>query len=87
MWAVSHSITNTSRITFAAMNSHNPLKTEEANAASWEAAKGAGMGAAKWGAAAAILAVVGRVWSPVYRGTTVQFKVYAAHRPLGSPAC
>ncbi|OAA75766.1 hypothetical protein LEL_07754 [Akanthomyces lecanii RCEF 1005] len=58
------------------MNSHNPLSTEEANAASWEAAKGGGKGAAKWGAGALILAAVGHVWSPVYRGTTVQFKVF-----------
>ncbi|OAA72495.1 hypothetical protein ISF_01568 [Cordyceps fumosorosea ARSEF 2679] len=58
------------------MPSHSPLKTEEANAASWEAAKGAGMGAAKWGAGAVVLAAIGHVWSPVYRGTTVQFKVF-----------
>ncbi|EJP68656.1 hypothetical protein MY5147_007905 [Beauveria neobassiana] len=58
------------------MPSYSPLKTEEANAASWESAKGAGIGAAKWGAGAAVLAAVGHFWSPIYRGTTVQFKVF-----------
>lgn len=61
-------------------SSYDPLKTEEANAAGWEATKGAGMGAAKWGAGAAILAGIGMIWSPVYRGTTIQFKVYATRR-------
>ncbi|KAJ6789684.1 hypothetical protein PWT90_00548 [Aphanocladium album] len=58
------------------MPSHDPLKTEEANEAGWEATKGAGIGAAKWGAGAAILAGIGWIWSPVYRGTTIQFKVF-----------
>lgn len=68
------------------MRSYDPLKTEEADRAGLEAAKGAGIGAAKWGAGAAILGIIGHVWSPIYRGTTVQFKVYAAHHE-GRPHC
>lgn len=52
------------------------MKSDEANDAAWEAGKGAVSGAAKWGAGAAILGVIGYYWSPVYRGTTIQFKVY-----------
>ncbi|KAF4119652.1 hypothetical protein GMORB2_4561, partial [Geosmithia morbida] len=58
------------------MRSHDVLKTDEANDAAWEAAKGAVVGAAKWGMGTAILGAIGFAWSPVYRGTTVQFKVY-----------
>ncbi|KAL6849509.1 hypothetical protein ACO1O0_009050 [Amphichorda felina] len=58
------------------MRSHDLMKTEEANDAAWEAAKGAGIGAAKWGAVTAVLGAIGYAWSPVYRGTTIQFKVY-----------
>lgn len=57
------------------MKTHDPMKTEEAQDASWEAGKGALIGAAKWGAVAAVLGGIGHVWSPIYRGTTVQFKV------------
>lgn len=58
------------------MRSHDPLKTQEAQDASWEACKGACIGALKWGAGAAILGGMGYVWAPVYRSTTIQFKVY-----------
>ncbi|UNI18956.1 hypothetical protein JDV02_005185 [Purpureocillium takamizusanense] len=58
------------------MKTHGSLQDEEANAAAWEAGKGALLGAAKWGAGAAILGAIGYVWSPIYRNTTVQFKVY-----------
>ncbi|KAK5993339.1 hypothetical protein PT974_06768 [Cladobotryum mycophilum] len=58
------------------MSSHDPLKSDEARDAGWEAGKGGLVGAAKWGIAAAILGVAGHYWSPVYRKTTVQFKVY-----------
>ncbi|KYK58707.1 hypothetical protein DCS_05724 [Drechmeria coniospora] len=58
------------------IRSHDVLKGEEANDAAWEASKGALIGAAKWGAGAALLGVIGYVWSPIYKGTTVQFKVY-----------
>ncbi|KAG5999194.1 hypothetical protein E4U43_002224 [Claviceps pusilla] len=58
------------------MKTHDPAKTEEARHAAREAGKGALIGAAKWGAGAAVLGAIGHVLSPVYRGTTVQFKVY-----------
>lgn len=51
------------------------MKTDEANDAAWEAGRGAVIGAAKWGAVAAVLGAAGYVWSPIYRGTTIQFKV------------
>jgi len=52
------------------------LKSDEANSAAWEAGRGAVIGAAKWGAAAAILGVAGYSISPIYRGLTIQFKVF-----------
>lgn len=52
------------------------MKSDEANDAAWEAGKGAVSGAAKWGAATALLGVAAFYWSPVYRATTIQFKVY-----------
>jgi hypothetical protein len=57
------------------MPSWNWIKSEEANEASWEATRGAVGGAIKWGAAAAILGLVGQSMYPLYRGLTVQFKV------------
>ncbi|KJZ74216.1 hypothetical protein HIM_06447 [Hirsutella minnesotensis 3608] len=58
------------------MRTHDPLRSEEANDAAWEAGKGAVIGAAKWGACAAVLGAIGYAWSPIYRATTIQFKVY-----------
>ncbi|KAJ4321660.1 hypothetical protein N0V84_005214 [Fusarium piperis] len=58
------------------MRSHDAMQSDEANDAAWEAAKGAVMGAAKWGAGAAVLGAAGYVWSPLYRSMTIQFKVY-----------
>jgi hypothetical protein len=52
------------------------MKSDEANDAAWEAGKGALSGAAKWGAVTALLGVGAFYWSPVYRATTIQFKVY-----------
>ena len=57
------------------MRSHDGMKDEEAKAAAWEAAKGAGYGAFKYGAAFAILGGLGYALSPIYRGLTIQFKV------------
>lgn len=57
------------------MRTHDLMKTEEANDAAWEAAKGAVSGAARWGAVAAVLGAIGYAWSPIYRRTTIQFKV------------
>ncbi|KAF2446123.1 hypothetical protein P171DRAFT_471737 [Karstenula rhodostoma CBS 690.94] len=51
-------------------------KDEETNAAAWEAARGAGWGATKWGSFAAVAAGVAYAFSPIYRGLTIQFKVY-----------
>jgi hypothetical protein len=58
------------------MLSHDPQKNAEADVAAWEAAKGAAIGATKWGTGALILGAIGRAFSPVYRNTTIQFKVY-----------
>ncbi|KAI1437271.1 hypothetical protein GGR50DRAFT_93410 [Xylaria sp. CBS 124048] len=55
---------------------HNALDTAESKQAQMEALRGAGYGAMKWGAAFAFLGGLGYVMSPVYRGLTVQFKVY-----------
>ncbi|KAI1824165.1 hypothetical protein F4861DRAFT_539337 [Xylaria intraflava] len=54
----------------------NALETAEMKQAQTEAVRGAGYGALKWGAAFAGLSGLGYVMSPVYRGLTVQFKVY-----------
>ncbi|KAI2608907.1 uncharacterized protein GGS25DRAFT_492064 [Hypoxylon fragiforme] len=58
------------------MRSHNALESEDAKEAQWEAAQGAAVGAVKWGAASAVLGGVGYLCSPLYRGLTLQFKVY-----------
>ena len=57
------------------MPPHNVMDSEEASDAAWEAGRGAVIGAAKWGAGAAILGAIGYAWAPVYRSTTIQFKV------------
>lgn len=51
------------------------MKNEEANVAAWEASKGGLVGAAKWGAVTAVFGAMGFAASPLYRGTTIQFKV------------
>jgi hypothetical protein len=61
------------------MPSINENKHEEAVDASWEATRGAVSGAVKWGIASALLGGIGYALSPVYRGLTVQFKVYVSH--------
>ncbi|KAI4860544.1 hypothetical protein F4820DRAFT_106255 [Hypoxylon rubiginosum] len=58
------------------MRAHKALESDDAKEAQWEAARGAAVGAVKWGAASAVLGGVGFVFSPLYRGLTVQFKVY-----------
>lgn len=62
------------------MKSHNAMRDEEAVDASWEAARGAVYGAIKWGAVTAALGGMGYALSPIYRGLTIQFKVYVDHR-------
>ncbi|KAK4032734.1 hypothetical protein C8A01DRAFT_20238 [Parachaetomium inaequale] len=58
------------------MPSANDAKHVEATEASWEASRGAVTGALKWGLATAVLGGIGYAVSPVYRGLTIQFKVY-----------
>ncbi|KAK3359808.1 hypothetical protein B0T25DRAFT_110199 [Lasiosphaeria hispida] len=58
------------------MRSHDIRRQEEATEASWEAVRGAVRGGTKWGAAAALLGGMGYMFSPIYRGLTIQFKVY-----------
>ncbi|GAW26961.1 putative imidazoleglycerol-phosphate dehydratase [Rosellinia necatrix] len=52
------------------------LDNEEARRAQTEALRGAGLGALKYGAAFAFLGGLGYAMSPIYRGLTIQFKVY-----------
>jgi len=49
---------------------------EEINDAAWVAARGAAVGAAKWGIISAVAAGMGVAFSPLYRGLTFQFKVF-----------
>lgn len=68
------------------MPSHpSPEKATEANAASSQAARGALSGATKWGLATAALGLLAYASSPLYRGLTVQFKVYVRITPAHCP--
>ncbi|KAF2087590.1 hypothetical protein K490DRAFT_65421 [Saccharata proteae CBS 121410] len=59
------------------MRRHGNLDHDkDLNEAAWVAARGAAVGAATWGIGTAILAGAGYAFSPVYRGLTVQFKVF-----------
>ncbi|KAK6086248.1 hypothetical protein SCUP234_02461 [Seiridium cupressi] len=58
------------------MKATDALNSAEANEAQRQAVRGAGLGAIKWGFASAILSGLGYAVSPVYRGLTIQFKVY-----------
>ncbi|KAF2004528.1 hypothetical protein P154DRAFT_393187, partial [Amniculicola lignicola CBS 123094] len=59
------------------MRHHGSLtKDDETNQAAWEATRGAMTGAAKWGAFALVAGGCAYAFSPIYRGLTVQFKVY-----------
>ncbi|KAK6065459.1 hypothetical protein SCUP515_11175 [Seiridium cupressi] len=58
------------------MKATDALNSAEANEAQRQAVRGAGLGAIKWGFASAILGGLGYAVSPVYRGLTIQFKVY-----------
>jgi hypothetical protein len=66
------------------MPSINDTKHEEAAEASWEATRGAIYGAAKWGLACGVLGGFGYAVSPLYRGLTIEFKVYV---PPYRPPC
>jgi len=58
------------------MHNTGGLQSEEANNAAWEGGRGAVIGASKWGLGAALLGGIGYAMSPVYRGLTIQFKVF-----------
>ncbi|CAI6333407.1 unnamed protein product [Periconia digitata] len=59
------------------MRKHASLtKDEETNAAAWEAVRGAGWGAFKWGTFSVVAGGVAYALSPIYRGLTIQFKIY-----------
>ncbi|EFX05967.1 imidazoleglycerol-phosphate dehydratase [Grosmannia clavigera kw1407] len=58
------------------MRTHDTVRDEEAAEAAWEAMHGAGYGMVKYGAAMGVLAGFGHALSPIYRGLTIQFKVY-----------
>ncbi|KAF1981159.1 hypothetical protein K402DRAFT_303315, partial [Aulographum hederae CBS 113979] len=59
------------------MRQHASLeKDEEMNAAAWVAARGAVRGAAVWGLCSGLLGVAAYAYSPVFRGLTIQFKVF-----------
>ncbi|KAI4733509.1 hypothetical protein E4T50_15949 [Aureobasidium sp. EXF-12298] len=57
-------------------SAHGKLDSEETDAAAWQATRGAVTGAARWGIYSAVAAGIAYVYSPVYRGLTVQFKVF-----------
>ncbi|THW79383.1 hypothetical protein D6D19_01232 [Aureobasidium pullulans] len=57
-------------------SAHGKLDSEETNAAAWQATRGAVTGAARWGIYSAVAAGIAYAYSPVYRGLTIQFKVY-----------
>ncbi|KAF1813532.1 hypothetical protein P152DRAFT_434735 [Eremomyces bilateralis CBS 781.70] len=52
------------------------LQDEELDRAAWQAAKAGAIGAAKWGVGAAMLGGAAYFYSPIYRGLTIQFKIY-----------
>ncbi|MCJ1331450.1 hypothetical protein MMC10_008140 [Thelotrema lepadinum] len=59
------------------MRSHTSLRNDsEANAAASHALRGATVGACKYASPAILLSLAGHVMSPVYRGLTIQFKVF-----------
>ncbi|KAL2760770.1 hypothetical protein ACRALDRAFT_1059488 [Sodiomyces alcalophilus JCM 7366] len=58
------------------MRSYDWMNNEDVAQAEWEATRGGIVGAAKWGAVFAVLGGIGQVYSPLYRGLTIQFKLY-----------
>ncbi|KAI9864565.1 MAG: hypothetical protein M1813_003054 [Trichoglossum hirsutum] len=59
------------------MRHHGGIDNDkEANAAAYEAAKGAVSGAAQWGIYTALLGAAAFAFSPIYRGLTIQFRVF-----------
>jgi len=58
------------------MHTSGGLRSEEASTAAWEGGRGAVVGATKWGLVAGMLGGAGYAISPIYRGLTIQFKVF-----------
>ncbi|KAH7321787.1 hypothetical protein BKA65DRAFT_513022 [Rhexocercosporidium sp. MPI-PUGE-AT-0058] len=69
------------------MHTSGGLRSEEASDAAWEGGRGAVAGAAKWGFFAAILGGAGYTISPIYRGLTIQFKVFLQMSGMILGAC
>jgi len=69
------------------MHHHGGLRNEEANTAAWEAARGAAVGATKWGVGSAVLGAAGYALSPIYRGLTIQYKVFLQMSGMIMGAC
>ncbi|KAI5803194.1 hypothetical protein EDC01DRAFT_646193 [Geopyxis carbonaria] len=55
---------------------NNNLHIGTADNAAWEATLGAVKGAAKWGTLSALAGVGAYFFSPIFRGLTLQFRVY-----------
>lgn len=64
------------------MRSHDAMRDQEAVEAAWEAMRGAGYGMIKYGAVMGVLGGIGYAMSPIYRGLTIQFKVYVQRERL-----
>ncbi|KAF4779501.1 hypothetical protein HER10_EVM0004485 [Colletotrichum scovillei] len=58
------------------MATHDKMKSAEADDAAWEATRGAFIGAARWGLGAAVVGAFAYKFSPLYKGLTIQFKIY-----------
>ncbi|PBP16755.1 hypothetical protein BUE80_DR012582 [Diplocarpon rosae] len=69
------------------MHTSGGLRSEEATDAAWEGCRGAVVGAAKWGLFATLLGGVGYKISPIYRGLTIQFKVFLQMSGMILGAC
>ncbi|KAG4419444.1 hypothetical protein IFR04_007401 [Cadophora malorum] len=69
------------------MHTSGGLRSDEANDAAWEGGRGAVAGAAKWGFFAAVLGGAGYTMSPIYRGLTIQFKVFLQMSGMILGAC
>ncbi|EPE34120.1 hypothetical protein GLAREA_07133 [Glarea lozoyensis ATCC 20868] len=63
------------------------LKNRDADGAAWEAGKGAVIGASKWGIVFGGLGGAGYALSPIYRGLTIQFKVFIQMSGMIMGAC
>ncbi|KAH6684135.1 hypothetical protein B0J14DRAFT_572192 [Halenospora varia] len=69
------------------MHTTGGLKNDDADGAAWEAGRGAVSGAAKWGLVFGGLGAVGYAMSPIYKGLTIQFKVFIQMSGMIMGAC